>query len=494
MIDLNALGEPEIQTEVEPSDNIFLELGKNTYDFKDLVSELIDNSLAAKREDRTLMISIDIYVDGSIRPTKFILRDDAKGIHQDLLGRAIAPAALQNAFSLNEHGLGMKQAIAALGKLLYLATKVQGEDKARVVRKFGFGKIPTFTSDFPTDSGTEIAVVDLNPIVISNSALMTRDFVPYLGARYRRFLKPDNEVAKIEINWRNETTDEIIYNWEVEEVKPIYFNPNLRSNKPVIKNHHISGDGWEAKLTFGYAPQPEEYEELGIKEPNKFHPYAVSLSKQGVDIIRYDRVILFHQLSEVKIINARHPDYNSIRGEIDLLSGFSTAITKNSIIEDKHFKECIDRVRDILTGKLGINEGAGKNYLKTKTYPDEIPEALLRDRLANWLKYNSYDKREDVKTEYVVDGLEGSIDILADGVAWELKTGQASGLNVYQLFMYMDIKSIDKGYLVAKDFTTGANIAAEHVKNHHKKEIILAKLEEFPILHHPDLIERDEYY
>ncbi|GJG92701.1 hypothetical protein C4097_03765 [Clostridioides difficile] len=35
---------------IEPSDNLFRELGNNTYDFVDLISEFIDNSIAAKIE------------------------------------------------------------------------------------------------------------------------------------------------------------------------------------------------------------------------------------------------------------------------------------------------------------------------------------------------------------------------------------------------------------------------------------------------------------
>ena len=38
------------------------------------------------------------------------------------------------------------------------------------------------------------------------------------------------------------------------------------------------------------------------------------------------RVILFHQLSEIEIVAQRHSDYNSVRGEITLLSGFAAAI------------------------------------------------------------------------------------------------------------------------------------------------------------------------
>lgn len=496
MIDRSQLEEYKTKTNVLPSNNIFVELGKNTYDYKDLISELVDNSIAARRNDRKLTVTIDIYVDSNSKPTEFIIKDNASGITPDRLGVAITPAGIQSPDSLNEHGLGMKQAVAAIGKLEYLATKNENEEKARVVLEFKFGEIPTYTTpSFDYDSGTEIAVINLKPIIISNPTVITRSLVPYLGARYRRFLRPDNKIMDLHMNIRQQGNGDVLYSWEAKEVKPTYFHPSTRTNRPVITKDPLSGDGWKAELTFGYAPQEkEEYEELGIDIPTKFHPYNVSLSKQGLDVIRHNRVVLFHQLSEIDIISARHPDYNNTRGEIDLLEGFSTAITKNSIIVDDHFSECIEAVRKILRGEKPTKGGKKKNYLKGKKYPEQIPESLLRDRLATWLSSNPLHKREDVETEYVVQGIDGYTDILADGEAWEIKTEQASARDVYQLFMYMDVGSFDKGFLVAKDFTTGANVAAKHINEKHKKEVTLTTLNQFPITHPPSDEEREEYY
>ena len=141
-----------------------------------------------------------------------------------------------------------------------------------------------------------------------------------------------------------------------------------------------------------------------------------------------------------------------------------------------------------------MNGTKKRNYLKIKTYPEQIPEKLLRDRLATWLSSNPIKKRKNVKTEYVVEGIEGHIDILADGEAWELKREQASALDVYQLFMYMDVGSLRKGFLVATDWTTGAEVATEHIKKHHKKDIDLTTLDQFPISDPPNDSERDDYY
>ncbi|RLC63779.1 MAG: hypothetical protein DRI01_04585 [Chloroflexi bacterium] len=491
MLDVEKLQSAHETIHVEPSDRIFEELGNNTYDFKDLISELIDNSIAARRSDRMLNVTVEIWVDQRNTAKRILVRDDGLGIPQDRFGLAVSPAGIQTPNSLNEHGLGMKQAIAGLGELAYIATKNAGEQKARVIRQFKFGDINCFLSDFDQDSGTEICIEHVKPIANANPQSITMTLAPYLGARYRRFLKPDSKSVNISVFTKNVDSGSVQYSWEIEEVKPIYFHPSTRLNKPVILNKKLKGSGWKAELTFGYAPTDEELKELGIDSLPHYHPYKVSLSKQGLDVILYDRVVLFHQLSELELVAARHPDYNLIRGEIVLLEGFSTAITKNSIIRDDHFTECIKDVKDILTGK---DEDDSRNYLRQKKYPREIPEKLLRDRLANWLGNNPINKKDDVKTEYTVEGLAGSIDILADGEAWEVKRDQADGLDVYQLFAYMDMGQISKGYLAAASFSTGADVAKDFINKHHQKEISLAKLEQFPINHPPSDDERNTYY
>lgn len=495
MIDLSKLEASPKMTVVYPSDNIFTELGRNTYDYKDLLSELIDNSIAARRADRILEVEITIWVDSENRAKDFLISDNASGIPENKFGLAITPAGARGNNSLNEHGLGMKQAVSALGTLKYLATKTEGETKGRLIREFKFGSLETFFVDFSHSSGTEIFVTDLKPIVITNASAITRGIVPYLGARYRRFLRPENPQMILKLNIFSSVDRTSLYSWQVKEVKPIYFHPSTRENRPVILDFPINGAGYSAKLTFGYAPKYDaEYEELGVEAPNKYHPYKVSLNKQGLDIILHDRVILFHQLSELKLVTQKHNDYNEIRGEINLLSGFHTAITKNSMIYDENFLACIEDIRQVLNGEKIGPGGKSQDYLRRKTYPDEIPEKLLRDRLIEWLLNNPMNKKEAVNKEYVVEGIEGYIDILADKEPWEIKIDQADALDVYQLFMYMDVGHFSKGYLVAKNFSNGAIVAQKFISTNHKKEVVLAKRDQFPINHQPTNTERDEYY
>lgn len=461
--------------EVIPDDRLFEELGKNNYDFHDLLSELIDNSIAAKNERLPVQVDIFFHMGEDGKPKRFVIKDNAKGIAAKDLGVALSPAAKRTHGSLNEHGLGMKQAIASLGKLDYLATKVRGEKNSRVIKKIGWGKLPIvhdkkLLSEY--DSGTELSVVDLKALVVFDKGSITRNLASELGARYRRYLS--GQVKRLELNILliNER-GEVDRKWEIRAVKPVYFHPHTRENRPVVLNFPLGGKEWKAKLTFGYAPKEnEEYEELQLEPPSKHNPYFVSLSKQGLDIIMQDRVVLPHQLAELKIVEAAHPSLNYIRGEIDLIEGFSTAITKNSVISDKNFQECIKEITEILTGQRLGPDKEPRDYLKGQSYSGQLPEKALRDRLAELLRRPPYNKR-DIFTEYDVGDIEGFIDVLADSEAWELKVEFAKALDVYQLFMYMDIGGYDSGHLVAQGFSTGAKVAANKIKSKHRKNIEL---------------------
>ena len=96
------------KTTVNPSNNIFKELGNNTYDYKDLLSELIDNSVAQRIQGKQLDINIDIFIDITKAPIEFLIQDTAKGINREDFGICITPAGKLSSGGLNEHGLGMK--------------------------------------------------------------------------------------------------------------------------------------------------------------------------------------------------------------------------------------------------------------------------------------------------------------------------------------------------------------------------------------------------
>lgn len=474
---------------VPSSDRVFQVLGNNDYNDIDLISELIDNAIAARVDELQLEINIEVGVsEDNPDESYFLIRDNAAGIRFEDLPRAISPAGVtdKSGHPLNEHGLGMKQAIAAAGELEYLKTKPLEEDTATVVSEFSYGPVEYETEDVDWEHGTEIRIGKLNEILLESDQVYTQRIKSYLGARYRRLLGRPNEVLNIIFKWKDLDEGES-RKFHPAPVRPIYFHPNKRQNRPIIHKKEFSGSegsGWKVELTFGYAPQDEsEYKELGLQPPKYYEPYNRALSKQGLDLIRHDRIIQFHQLSEIGLVNAAHNQYNDIRGEIDLIDGFSTAITKNKIIVGDELDAMITQIREYLNKH---------DYLEDRTVPSDIPEPCLRDRLASLLEKPPFNC-EDVETEYVVGALEGFIDIKADTEAWELKVNQADGLDIYQLFAYMDMQNIDQGHIVSDGISTGASEAIKHIEEEHGKSIESIDREDLAINHPMSEAEIEKY-
>jgi len=121
MIDVANAKPSNFTIKIPPSNNIWSALGNNTYDFVDLISELVDNAVAAKVPGALLNVKIQVGASDDRQKTYFVIGDDASGIPREKLGEAISPASIQTRGTLNEHGLGMKQAIASLGELLICA-------------------------------------------------------------------------------------------------------------------------------------------------------------------------------------------------------------------------------------------------------------------------------------------------------------------------------------------------------------------------------------
>ena len=95
--------------------------------------------------------------------------------------------------------------------------------------------------------------------------------------------------------------------------------------------------------------------------------------------------------------------------------------------------------------------------------------------------------------EYPIEGLGGKIDVLADAEAWEIKRDDAYGLDVYQLFAYLDMSDFKKGHLLAKGFKDSAYAAQKHINSKHEVDIVLTPLKRYPINHALTQSERDQY-
>ena len=253
---------------VEASDSLFEEVGKNSYTFEDLLSELIDNSIAGRYDDRAVQIDITVAISMDNPERNYIrVKDDGKGMPIEILGKALSLAAIRTSGSLNEHGMGMKQAVAGLGQLEQLTTKTLGSGYADSIDGFRFGTFHTKLKKVDWESGTEIIIKNLKAIVPTDERTSYDRRIPsLLGARYRRFLGPVNRRAVISLE-RVDLDDNSrpLVARTLNAVEPIYFDRLTRKNKPLyresFKGKYQTCEGrhqtWEVELVFGFAPSSD---------------------------------------------------------------------------------------------------------------------------------------------------------------------------------------------------------------------------------------------
>lgn len=480
-----------------PFDKAYDEVGRNNYDFIDMVSELVDNSIAAKLDDETVTIQVIIKLENG-KLSNLTVKDDASGIESNMLSEVLSLGYMNPKKGLNEHGMGLKQVIPALGSLDYLSTKTVSMEKTANIHldKIRWKNIPITYDNSIEGHGT---IISINVTKYSSNAKLRyyrNSFKALLGARYRRYLKGDPPRVKLFLQVF-ESNEKKIDEW-VAPVEPLYFNTDTRDNKPEFLRFPLSGNGWKALLTFGNAPTDEECNERGWEVPTEESPYYVSQSKQGFDVIIHDRVLLFHQLSEMGIVGQRHPGYNHIRGEIDLVEGFTTNVTKNSLRKDACYQELANKIAAILKGEAEGPNGKKTRYISSSPLSSIIKEYVYRDRLKKCIEEDDLFDTKRVTTEFTLENNLGRIDILADmndgtREIWEVKTHDANGEDVYQTYMYMDALDVKKGYLVAPKFSEGAIAAKKMLKEKHGVDVYLRRLDQHPIIYELTAEEKEKY-
>jgi len=476
--------------QIIPSDNIFQELGNNTYSFDEAISELIDNSIAA-RLNNIVNVEISLFINNNTgKCDKLIIKDNASGIKYSNIPVCFNPAGKQTKSSLNEHGLGFKQSISTLGDLEYFDSKCLNEVGFRIC-DFSFNLTIYDLENKSFDNGTEICInIENNSFVdISkkNHIAKTKRLSNQLGARYRRWI--DKNCLTIKIN--TILDDEIINSVNTESVRPFYCNPWRGGiNEPLVKKRFEVNKS-VVELVFGYSPKTdEEFQRIGlIKSDYEIKSggntvneiYALSSKSAGLDLIMNDRVIKFQQLDEIGLYGTRESWYNQIRGELILLEGFKTTSTKNDIIKTDDFTEIINQIILFLTNGYGnrrsvesSDEKKYKNelnlnlmtngYLKKGLSSGVVNEEKLQDLVEKRLT-SPFSSHKKIEKEYVIEKLGVKVDFLVDGNPWELKNQKCTSHDISQLLTYL--VSLDKkmGCIVAPDFNEASKFLVEKIES-----------------------------
>ncbi len=470
---------------IRPDNRLLDELGKNNFNYVDILSEFIDNSIAARLEGQMLNVDIDIGIFAQKQKSYLKITDNACGIKTAQLSEALSPGGTSGGTTLNEHGLGMKQSIAAAGTLINFKTRHYTENIGTMITELRIDRPITATiienvSEY--GHGTSITIGNLKDLVETRKQIYTKKIIPLLGARYRRFLEGDSPLLTLTVSLHGDSGND--KTWNVNAISPVYFNAQKRCNEPLIYKKELKGrSGWRALLTFGYAPTPQQYLDMEMQPPKNYEPYHVTKNNQGLDILSHERVILFHQLYDLGIVSSHSDKYNRIRGEIELIYGFTSTITKNDFIRDENFRDLCNRIKAELEKK---------HYLDIITARTELPVTLLAHRLAAHFKAQKTYKSTRAN---IACPTGGTVDLLTNGEAiWKIVPSSATASDIYLLLGQLDALDISHGIILAKAFDEKATSVASFVATRYEKNIELLLLADYPINEAPSDYEFQRFF
>lgn len=446
------------------TERVFVGLSKQNLLFHQCVNELCDNAIAAVEEKVKAFIDVMLVPDpNSSDSFDLYVCDKGCGMGPDDLEQALQLGAQPTSNSrLNEHGFGLKNALATLsggnGKWTIWSKKRGGKKIVHVEGPFRYIMDVNEDAEFPTDSfltqkystivkvnvKKEFARRGQGRGAASKLTAFRSCLVEHLGVSYRGFLQLNSEQetsAKITVS---DGTD-------IQLVQPIEV-PLITSRTESFK---IELGGTEYTLIYRYGTLDKEKEYPFLNDKKLKFYYQGDLQTQGIDIRLGNRVIATRLLGEIWKTKKddspliRHNSYNDFVGELTIpetLRGVLSTVNNKTNFDDgdpdwKEIFESLNRFPPI--------EG--------------IREATESDIKKKWLqRLKSSDPEDEITDEHSVWLTGTRIDVFrtrADGkiIIYEIKTRKGEPLHLYQLKMYWDgllMENIQpqEAVLIVKDY------------------------------------------
>lgn len=424
-------------------DDVFLYRGlaRQNLEFHQCLSELIDNAISAK-EGEYFAIEILLHKEGE--DIHLLVADNGKGMTLgDLTQRVLRLGGKGSETGiLNEHGFGLKNSLCTLtGNEEPFRIITRNETAVRFNHyyevhgpfsrnmKVELGVESDWLKDLTRcrgDTGTRVhaqtSFTYFRTLYPSGQRLDTlvERLMEHLGVIYRGFLKdPRNEIW---IRWREEAAD-----WIDDRVRPIEV-PYISSNSEKIEVR-VNGDRQGVTYTWG------RLDDSAIQDGSPGKPFPLKIyyqsnqRTQGIDVRVRGRVILPHVMTEIWPEVQRHGDHNKFVGELAIDSKeFVTVNNKTNLDGHNAYWE---RLREILQDPRYQPE----SFKHART--EENIKSQLKERLEAIV--GGSEARNDFPTW---GGAGVKVDILhrkgdREDV-YEIKAGQVTPRDVYQLVMYWD--------------------------------------------------------
>lgn len=428
----------EIKIEYSYSGAVALAADAN-YGFNTAIYELIDNSFAANANN--VVVTIQTNSDNDV--VAIVVEDDGKGLGSSEVGQAFAPGT-KKGDGINEHGVGMKAAIAHFGELDECWSKTTSENwyLYELNPDANGGKVQI---DIDGPDGTTGFSVQIN-CAIEGKAVYNKNYAgntPTIdsykwGRRYADILsKPSKNLSMVYLDEDGKEKKRI-------DVQPLY----AEYDQHLINEVEINGSNhpFKAKLHIYKLREKKEY--------SQYDPIKPTTASAGLDIVMHGRCVVERSKAPLKGIltddgnplDFSHPSYNRLYGRVIIEGGIKSTPKKDNIQEnDPAFKELQDLI-------AAVWESSG---LKEQFKPDDSEEASEEDielNLMDLLKEDDYTNIE--RQQRIEYGFRTDVQGEKDGemTIWEVKKGQAVPNDVLQLVNYMRITRTTKGVLLADGF------------------------------------------
>lgn len=459
------------------NEGVFRGLAKQNLLFHQCICELIDNSIAAKKESQKFRVDV-VFIANHSGKIDLYVADNSMGMGLETLKNALQLGHTPTTQSrLNEHGFGLKNSLATLsGGNGYwkLWTKSHGSNVIYSVEgpfkpEMFIQEEQTFPNEdfLPTDISTLVKVPAKLSFIqsVQGRGAPSKDMnslrqwlIEHLGICYRGYLEQDSETydstGVIGVSIGNNTI----------AVPPVPV-PIARMNTEYIS---VELGGHIYKLEYRYGTLDEvKRDKLVRGEKAKFY-YQKNMPTQGIDIRLGKRVIATRQFETIWKTDdgndqlSRHPNYNDFVGELliqELPKGIlSTVNNKTDFnLDDPDWVKIFEKLNEIRPQK-------------------QVREKSEQDLRKKWLRMLIATNPDDqISDEISVWPTGTKIDVYRktnDGIIliYELKVGSGAPIHLYQLKMYWDGLVIGKQYpkealLLVEDFNTALEEMA-NIMNH----------------------------
>lgn len=449
------------------NEGVFRGLAKQNMLFHQCICELIDNSIAAQRNGSKFRVDVIFEKTANGKIWLYVV-DNSKGMPFKVLKDAIQIGHSPDTDNrLNEHGFGLKNALATLTQGGHGDWKVFSKDReSSKISSVGspyisplivddddsFPKLPYKIDDIGTIIKTEIKVKYIQGVQERGKptfdlSKLRNWLMEHLGVTYRAYLLPDK--AK---GYSIEGDIYVSISTDIAKVEPIEIPLGVTHSKTI--SMEIGGKMYQIAYNYG-SIDSERANSLMINKDSKLKSYYLqSLATQGIDIRIGKRVIATKVLEHIWGVKP-HNDHNEFAGELIIPDTIPRGKLK-TVTTKTDFKNDDSDWQNIFNY---ISEKFPLGRTTRKTTEEEFKKELVS-------QLKRFASEEDIITrEKAVFPPGVKIDVYWQKATtkeikiYEVKTDSATALNLYQLKMYWEGliengESPSEGILVCLDYSS----------------------------------------